>query len=584
MSEEIQNLTEQECLFEFDNLAEELNEIIKCESLTEAYICLFEERKKFDDLLVQLFVYDDAIKQLYSRYYVSSDERPSLNLTESGLRTYGVSFLSSLEDLSDPEGLQLSDIFRLSRHFFTDPKDTGEIVETLTDRYSVPVSVATTEGFVERTNEFSTQLWNTFNDLRDFANDQIEDPLLDDNNNPLLNLEESDLQKIRDISAQISALIQPAPHTEAAKCAKEVALVEEAMINYSRENLGSEIVDPFVSIEDKLPLLEQLAAAAAGNENQDAGENINLRFTSNFQTFKEQCIFLSQMFHLVDHHKKVERKKLSEGTLIYPYAGTKPDSNAGLIIEGEPFGFVNQLTQYPSTANFFDATNAQIAHLQPMMRFFKITPSNSTDGFSEKSYEFKFDTFASQQDIQEVFTNKNKRGFGAGIKSFNFTYDGSNPFSVKKSIKATLTIYANNFSELIKERGNIRYIDLALKTGTAIRERTGDPELDFRIKAVVGLAVPNGNTTADFQNIMNAVKENYVTLNLTPVTHTFDFDETGAVTFKIDYYAYIEEFLDKARMNIFADNVLSKRVTERRLAYKTAKASCKDDDEILKTF
>ena len=80
----------------------------------------------------------------------------------------------------------------------------------------------------------------------------------------VIRLTESDLQKIRDISAQISALIQPAPHTEAAKCAKEVALVEEAMINYSRENLGSEIVDPFVSIEDKLPLLEQLAAAAAG--------------------------------------------------------------------------------------------------------------------------------------------------------------------------------------------------------------------------------------------------------------------------------------------------------------------------------
>ena len=67
-------------------------------------------------------------------------------------------------------------------------------------------------------------------------------------------------------------------------------------------------------------------------------------------------------------------------------------------------------------------------------------------------------------------------------------YDGSNPFSVKKSIKAKLSIKANNFSELLRPRGSsgLRYIDLALKTGKAVKEKTGDPELDFRIKALIG--------------------------------------------------------------------------------------------------
>ncbi|MHA2219194.1 MAG: hypothetical protein ACXACY_25025, partial [Candidatus Hodarchaeales archaeon] len=294
---------------------------------------------------------------------------------------------------------------------------------------------------------------------------------------------------------------------------------------------------------------------------------------------KEQCIFLSQIYHLVDHHRKVEFEAFVDSDKReLPYAGSTPDTNVGLTVEGSPFGFINTLTQYQQSSNFFDATNAQIAHLQPMIRLFKVTPSVG-ESFNERAYEFVFNTFADQDDISNIGVGKNKRGFGAGIKSFNFTYDGSNPFSIKKSIKANLTIYANNFSELLKQRGNIRYIDLALKTGTAVRKLTGEPELDFRIKAVVGLSMPNGITTANFSSISKAVEENYVTLNLTPVTHTFDFDETGAVTFKIEYYAYIEEFLDNARLNIFADQEISKRVTRRRLAYKTAKKSCEDDEQ-----
>jgi hypothetical protein len=466
----------------------------------------------------------------------------------------------------------LDDLFRLSRNFYTAPK--GATVATRSGGVP-PQDVSVADG-ISRISEFSRIRWRTFQHISIFAQNEL--------NTPTLNLDTTKLQTIQKVASEIADLVFPT-QSKASNCAKQIALVEESLIDYSALNLGLAATarGDFmgIAITDRVNIAEILAIAAPGTE-APAGSNVGIRFTGGLQNLKEQCIFLSQIFHLVDHHKKEELKRAVEGTVIYPYAGSREESNASLTIEGEPFGFINQLTQYPTTANFFDATNAQLAHLQPMMRFFKVTPSNSTDGSVEKSYEFKFDTFASQQDIQEVFTNRNKRGFGAGIKSFNFTYDGSNPFSIKKSIKATLTIYANNFSELIKERGSIRYIDLALKTGTAIRERTGDPELDFRIKAVVGLAVPNGNTTANFTDIMNAVKENYVTLNLTPVTHTFDFDETGAVTFKVEYYAYIEEFLDKARMNIFADNVLSKRVTERRLAYRTARQRCKEQDDAQK--
>ena len=319
------------------------------------------------------------------------------------------------------------------------------------------------------------------------------------------------------------------------------------------------------------------AADAAGaklkakSEEAGAAEAAVAEASKNEKSFREQCIMLATIFQLVPlHGSSFPNKKLPfvDG---YEY-------NAALPVEGEPFGFINKLTQSPSFRNFFEAKNDQLAHLQPMIRLFKVAPN---DGGKEVELEFPFDTFASKEDVSEVFSNRNRRGFGANIKNFTFAYDGSNPFSVKKSIKAKLSIKANNFSELLKIRGNsgLRYIDLALKTGKAVKDKTGDPELDFRIKALIGLSLPpRSERITNYSQIQGAVNDNFVTLNLTPVTHQFDFDETGAVNFTIDYYAYIEEYFDKPRMNIFSDTAINKRLIERDLAFKTLAKDCGGDN------
>jgi len=297
--------------------------------------------------------------------------------------------------------------------------------------------------------------------------------------------------------------------------------------------------------------------------------------------FKEQCIFLSQIFDFASFHQDLQTAAGSGYAKKLPYAKGN-STNSSLVVQGHPFAFINKLTQYNQMANFFEATNAQLAQLQPMIRLYKVFP----EGNDEVQIPFKFDTFANFSDPSELYSRKDKRGFGVGIKNFNYVLDGNNPFAVKKSIQANLTINAANFSELIQDRvigGQIfRYIDLALKTGKSIKEKTGNKELDFRIKAVIGLERPNGHTTANFKDIEQAVKNNFVTLNLTPVTHTFDFDETGAVTFKIQYRAYIEEFFDKARMNIFADPKINKSIIERRLALKTQTKNCTEEDQTKK--
>ncbi len=57
------------------------------------------------------------------------------------------------------------------------------------------------------------------------------------------------------------------------------------------------------------------------------------------------------------------------------------------------------------------------------------------------------------------------------MKSFKFTYDGSNPFGAKKSIKATLSIFSNSFDELMIERRSPTGTRDKYRLGYAIRAR-----------------------------------------------------------------------------------------------------------------
>jgi len=390
-------------------------------------------------------------------------------------------------------------------------------------------------------------------------------------------------------------------------CAEKVFIIEQQQKAISASETG--VASTGRGGYGDLPLDERVAAAEALAADVGAGTGAGILLNIP-KDFSEQCIFLSQIFQFAEYHRDFQGGASGTGTVDsvdvrtrmtlnaiqgggtgkgdeivlkkLPYYGGN-SFNSSLVVEGQPFGFINRLTQYQQMSQFFEATNAQLANLQPMIRLFKVIP----EGKSEIQVPFKFDTFANASDVEELLTRKDKRGFGVGISNFNYVLDGNNPFAVKKSIQANLTIKAANMSELLKNREikgqTFRYVDLALKTGKSIKEKTGNKELDFRIKAVIGIERPNGEHKAgNFYEIEEAIKNNFVTLNLTPVTHTFDFDETGAVTFKIEYRAYIEEYFDKARMNIFADPIISTSVIERRLALKTQRKNCTDEDQVKK--
>lgn len=273
--------------------------------------------------------------------------------------------------------------------------------------------------------------------------------------------------------------------------------------------------------------------------------------------FREQCFVQANLFELV--------KERRSGNFVKKGNYPGPGKQACLMAGGDPFGFINTLTQSPTTSTMFSIPPEILSQLQPEVRLYKIVSSGEKS--VEEEIEITFPGSTTRADVKEIFKNKKRRGFGVGMKSFNWTYDGSDPFSTKKSIRAKLVIYATTFAELLRDRGGYRYADLALKTGKLADKvpphcadsvndtiLNATEKLDFRLKAVVGYAIPKklAITRTNREDIEKAIADSFVTLELTPTIHDFGFDDAGRVTFTLNYLAYIEDFFDDFYYDIFS--------------------------------
>ena len=330
---------------------------------------------------------------------------------------------------------------------------------------------------------------------------------------------------------------------------------------------------------------------------------------------KEQCFLLANILNLAKVKERIDDKQSdlfpTASIVQNPLASAEnaqkqlpsiemgASGNRSVMITGDTFGFVNSLTQSPDKGEFFEMTNAQISALMPMIRLYKVTLSDSDDAeqsFIEKEVEIKFDTHTTSQNIEDMLSNKGIRNPGVGLKSFNFTYEGNNPFAVKKSISAKLVIHANSFSELLQPRSKntkeeYRYVDLALKTGSpqtiSLNRQLNNVQIDnleklnFRLKAVIGWQNPmfTGDifAGAEGEAVKRGIQNSAITLNLTPTIHDFAIDDIGRVTFTINYLAYVEEYYDNSKFNIFSNPLSTLSSFIRKLALKQISRECDGD-------
>ena len=318
--------------------------------------------------------------------------------------------------------------------------------------------------------------------------------------------------------------------------------------------------------------------------------------------FQEQCFLQAKVFDIVKYRKDFY-SDANNKSLPYVETPSNVKTNSSLLVEGQPFAVVNKLTQYSGFSTMFELPPEILSQLQPMVRLYKII--STAGGKSEDEIEIKFPVTDETAKITDAFKNTAKRGLGVGLKSFDYSYEGSDPFALKKSIKATLRIHATSFDDLLAPRGprgrQYSYADLALKTGSDLMEQNinSDPsmsdtiidnvnKLKFRLKAVVGYQVPPNLQLGRYQgarsDVLNAIYNSYTTLNLTPTIHEFDFDDTGRVAFTVNYLAYIEDYFDDGFFNIFSLPEFIKSTEElpsiysRKLQMKNLEKNCQFED------
>ena len=287
---------------------------------------------------------------------------------------------------------------------------------------------------------------------------------------------------------------------------------------------------------------------------------------------------------------------ISEEDAIWP-------GNACLLVDGDPYAFLNYLTISKNQEPYMNIPHHILSELQPYVRLYKVVFDDNG-----KEYDIPITMAPYRTGLESTLYKSEKyRNTGVGLESFQFTYDGSNPFGAKKSIKAQLSITANSFNELLYERGSgankYRYVDLALKTfntgspknskyGFLERENEELGKLNFRLKAQVGLAVPTDKSfverykRADLKRLRRALYDSTVTLNLTPTVHDFQFEETGQVSFSINYLAYVEDLFSQAKFNVFSEPSYALRRIVRNLEVEYFNEKCESEAarEIKKSY
>ncbi len=370
----------------------------------------------------------------------------------------------------------------------------------------------------------------------------------------------------------------------------------EAKITAGLAPDGSELpIDEQISEDEEQEAINELArrqAEAANNLAKDDARANSGAPSANSVSFKEQCFLTSKLLDIIDFKEKTisKFKKIP----YFPDSIQPNDfpSNASLMVHDDPFHFINRLLLYTDTEEYFKMRSEEIANLQPQIRFFKsmYDPEDKV----EKNVEIHFDTTFTNAaevgtagspdntDLESLLSDSKKRNAGVGIKKFDISFIGTDPFAAKKDLRAKLVIYAASFDELFKIRGTnksipYRYIDLALKTQTVQNSNRGPAagipnsvvkkndanmtragsstddinRLDFTIKAKIGIKRPS-KTVSYNTSLMQALGRNSVTVQMTPVTHEFNFNEDGTVEFVIHYVPFMHDHFNTSMFDVFA--------------------------------
>jgi len=338
--------------------------------------------------------------------------------------------------------------------------------------------------------------------------------------------------------------------------------------------------------------------------------NIDMEMSMKDLVMSEKCILASNIASLA-------HLKLSRDVRIKKYQ--KVES-----AHGHPAEFVNKLFMQKGWSEFTQKiTNTQLSHLVPVYRFFKVYYDESECPTGELEM-----TFPQQTDFVAMTEDVSMRG-QVGVKNITWEYISDNPATIRNDIKASVTLFFQNFNELTRERkGTLHstntapksrdwsYLDflrrppkdldkleakkeaerakrvktqppcgasttgagtVASKGGNVhIRANRGD-STTFEMKLVVGWAPARSSIFSS--DMKDGVKNNVTPLFMTMIDHEFDIGQDGVFTLTLHYRSRIEGLLSDAKANVLATPFIREQKDKINQELAEAKVYC-DSDEI----
>lgn len=355
--------------------------------------------------------------------------------------------------------------------------------------------------------------------------------------------------------------------------------------------------------------IEDPAAAAAAAESglaNDAPSEVMTVTAAKAQIdirpFQDQDFLLMHMYNLVNLRNEKENFELEEpppdkqedldgdkkpddvalntirsikAPLPYAYIaeGGRKETNAIIQCIADPGGFTNYLKGAPNVQEHLDMSTDQLSNLTTKIRLYKLFIKDK----KEEVVEFIFETSGiGASELEELTKSKGKkRGYGVGIKSFNFVNHNRYLHLIQRSVTADLVIYADSIGSLLQTRTGTgpsadleyRFMDLAQSTKRSPDKisdsaRGSITDLAFQVIIEIGVSSPTSNLNST------------MVMKLNPTRHDFSYNIDGTVELKIEYMGVIETLLAQpSEFDIFKTpkHLVNEYVTEfAAIAFKNA--------------
>ena len=304
------------------------------------------------------------------------------------------------------------------------------------------------------------------------------------------------------------------------------------------------------------------------------------------QKFLKQCILMTQLEQLRKEHLESINEGLTnvhfkDGRFL-PYRGrfymVKENTS-------DQSSTINKLLipNEQSISQFLNISPAVAAHLVPKLRFYKVF-TNKEGKLDE--FEFQFRNFTESSRVNSLASTNFDRGGDYGVKSFDFSFDGSTPATAKNDIKADLKLYFQSFNDFIRKRRFGEYehsfVDLLLLPGGQPKSGSGK-ESDFqyqpsyyRIRVDVGWMVNPLSMTSvrdiigvkGTQDLAKALELINKSFYLNMIDHSMDFRDDGSVDISVNYRAYVESALKGTSLDALADKRTQRSLAAARQDYE----------------